>query len=69
MPHNRIRTFELHLMIGPVILGADTPVFEDRPAVSLRLIDIRKWEDSDNIFLQYEVCHCPIQTDERRNLK
>jgi len=60
---------ELHLMIGPVILGAGTPVFEDQLAVSLRLIDIRKWEDSDNILLQYEVCHCPIQTDEKRNLK
>jgi dihydrofolate reductase len=30
---------ELHLMIGPVVLGAGTPVFDGQPAVSLRLID------------------------------
>jgi dihydrofolate reductase len=47
---------ELHLMIGNVILGAGTPIFEGKPAVSLGLIDIRKWDDSDNVLVQYEVC-------------
>ncbi len=48
---------ELHLMIGNVILGAGTPLFEGKPAVSLRLIDIRKWDDSDNVLVRYEVRH------------
>ena len=48
---------ELHLMIGNVILGAGTPIFEGKPAVSLRLIDIYKWDDSDNVLVRYEVRH------------
>ncbi len=48
---------ELHLMIGPVILGAGTPIFEGKPAVSLRLIDMRKWDDSENVLVRYEVRH------------
>jgi dihydrofolate reductase len=48
---------ELHLMIGNAILGAGTPLFEGKPAVSLRLIDIRKWDDSDNVLVRYEVRH------------
>src|SRR5215203_1915609 len=46
---------ELHLMIGPVILGAGTPVFDDQSAVSLRLIDTRTWDGSGNVLVQYEV--------------
>ncbi len=46
---------ELHLMIGPVVLGAGTPVFDGQPAVSLRLIDTRTWEDSGNVLVRYEV--------------
>jgi dihydrofolate reductase len=46
---------ELHLMIGQVILGAGTPVFDGRPAVSLRLIDTRTWDGSDNVLVRYEV--------------
>jgi len=46
---------ELHLMIGPVILGAGTPLFEGQSAVSLRLIDMRKWDDSENVLIRYEV--------------
>jgi hypothetical protein len=26
-----------------------------RPPGSLRLVDVRKWDDSDNVLLQYEV--------------
>ena len=32
---------ELHLMVGSVIVGAGTPIFDGQPAVSLRLIDTR----------------------------
>jgi dihydrofolate reductase len=46
---------ELHLMIGQVILGAGTPVFDGQPAVSLRLIDTRMWDGSDNVLVRYEV--------------
>jgi dihydrofolate reductase len=46
---------ELHLMIGPVILGAGTPVFDDQSAVSLRLIDTRTWDGPGNVLVRYEV--------------
>ena len=46
---------ELHLMIGPVVLGAGTPVFDGKPPVSLRLIDARTWDGSGNVLVQYEV--------------
>jgi dihydrofolate reductase len=45
---------ELHLMIGPVVLGADTPLFDGQPAVSLRLIETRTWDGSGNVLLRYE---------------
>ena len=45
---------EIHLMIGPVLVGAGTPVFEGGPPVSLRLIDTRTWDDSGNILVRYE---------------
>jgi dihydrofolate reductase len=46
---------ELHLMIGPVVLGAGTPVFDGPPKASLRLIGTRTWEGSGNVLVQYEV--------------
>ena len=46
---------ELHLMIGPVVLGEGTPLFEGQSEVSLRLIDTRTWEGSGNVLVQYEV--------------
>jgi dihydrofolate reductase len=46
---------ELHFMMGPVVLGAGTPVFDEQPAVSLRLIDTRMWDGSGNVLLRYEV--------------
>src|SRR6266550_3333676 len=42
---------ELHLMIGQVIVGAGTPVFDGQPAVSLRLIDTRTWDGSGNVLV------------------
>jgi dihydrofolate reductase len=45
---------ELHLMIGPVILGAGTHIFDGRPAVSLRMIDTRTWEGSGIVLVRYE---------------
>jgi dihydrofolate reductase len=48
---------ELHLMVGSVILGAGTPIFDGQPAVSLRLIYTRTWEGSNNVLVRYEVRH------------
>lgn len=44
---------ELHLMVGPVVIGEGTPVFEGQPPVSLRLIDTRTWDGSDNVLVRY----------------
>jgi dihydrofolate reductase len=46
---------ELHLMVGPVIVGDGTPIFASKPEVSFRLIDLRKWDGSQNVLIQYEV--------------
>lgn len=48
---------EIHLMIGNIVLGEGVPVFIGKPDASLRLIDVRGWEDSDNIIARYEVLH------------
>jgi len=45
---------EVHLMIGPVLVGAGSPLFDGRPPVSLRLLDTRTWEDSGNVLARYE---------------
>ncbi|MCI0649653.1 MAG: dihydrofolate reductase family protein [Chloroflexi bacterium] len=45
---------ELHLMVGPVVLGAGTPLFDGRPAVTLRLMDTRTWDGSGIVLVRYE---------------
>jgi dihydrofolate reductase len=46
---------ELHLMIGPALLGGGTPVFEGSSSVALRLLDSRTLENSELVLLRYEV--------------
>lgn len=46
---------ELHPMIGPVVLGAGTPLFDGQPPSSPRLIDTRTWDGSENALSRYEV--------------
>jgi dihydrofolate reductase len=46
---------ELHLMIGPVVLGAGTPIFDRKPSASLRLIDTQTWKDSGLVLARYRV--------------
>lgn len=46
---------EIHLMVGPHVLGAGVPVFVGKPPASLRLLDTRTWEQSDNVLLRYAV--------------
>jgi dihydrofolate reductase len=48
---------EIHLLIGNLVLGQGIPVFVGKTPTSLRLIDTRRWEDSDNVLLRYEVPH------------
>jgi dihydrofolate reductase len=46
---------ELHLMIGPVVVGEGTPAFEGQPPVSLRRIDVRELDGSENVLVRYAV--------------
>jgi dihydrofolate reductase len=48
---------EVHLMIGNVIIGGGVRAFVGNPDAALQLVDIRRWEDSDNVLVQYEVRH------------
>ncbi len=48
---------EIHLMIGNRVLGQGVSVFAGKTSASLRLLDTRRWENSDNILLRYEVAH------------
>jgi dihydrofolate reductase len=48
---------EIHLLIGNLVLGQGVPVFVGKTPTSLRLIDTRRWEDSDNVLLRYEIPH------------
>jgi dihydrofolate reductase len=46
---------ELHLMVGPVVLGAGTPAFVQAQPAPFRLIETRRWEGSSNLLFQYAV--------------
>lgn len=48
---------EIHLLIGNRILGQGVPAFAGNTSASLRLIETRRWEDSDSVLLRYEVLH------------
>ena len=46
---------ELHLITGPVVVGAGTPMFVGQPGDNLRLIDTFTWDGSGNVLIRYEV--------------
>ncbi|TDU86650.1 dihydrofolate reductase [Kribbella voronezhensis] len=48
---------ELHLMVGPVVLGGGTTAFADGDVPPLTLIDTRRSEGSDNLLLRYAVAN------------
>jgi dihydrofolate reductase len=44
---------ELHLMLGAVVVGGGTPIFDGPPPGSLRLADTRRFDGSDNLLVRY----------------
>jgi dihydrofolate reductase len=46
---------ELHLMIGPGVVGEGVPAFEAVPSTSLSLLGTRTWEGSSLLLTQYAV--------------
>jgi dihydrofolate reductase len=46
---------ELHLMVGPVVLGGGTPIFTTPVAAPLQLLDTRTWDGSANLLVRYAV--------------
>jgi dihydrofolate reductase len=46
---------ELHLAIFPIIGGTGVPLFETRPAVALKRIGLRTWDESGIIVAQYAI--------------
>ncbi|TDE38564.1 dihydrofolate reductase family protein [Actinomadura sp. 6K520] len=44
---------ELHLMIGPAVLGAGTPVFQGPAPISLRLLESRTLPDSSLVLTRH----------------
>jgi dihydrofolate reductase len=46
---------EIHLMVGPAVLGSGTSAFEGGLRVPLRLLDARTLDDSALVLLRYQV--------------
>lgn len=46
---------EIHLLVGHLALGEGIPAF--KTAAALRLVETRRWPDSDSVLLRYEVPH------------
>ena len=46
---------ELHLMVGPCLVAGDHHAFAEVPASAARLLDVRRWEGSENVLLSYAV--------------
>lgn len=44
---------EVHLMVGPVVLAGGVPAFEGTTAAALTLIEVRRFDGSQNVVLRY----------------
>lgn len=45
----------LSLMVGPQLVNGDRPVFANTPATDLRLRNVTRYADSENIVLDYDI--------------
>ena len=48
---------ELHILVGPGALGSGIPTFSNPVEQELRLLDVRRMEDSQLVTLRYAVSH------------
>lgn len=55
LAHNLVD--ELHLIVGPVVLGGGTPAFATPPRGSLHLLAVRTWENPANVLATYKIIH------------
>ncbi|MCR6488677.1 dihydrofolate reductase family protein [Amycolatopsis sp. OK19-0408] len=46
---------EFYLMIGPKLVAGDVPVFDGAPVTDLRLVDVKRFADSESVVLHYAV--------------
>lgn len=46
---------ELHLVTFPLIAGSGVALFDDKPAVALKLLGTRVWEESGNVLMRWRV--------------
>jgi dihydrofolate reductase len=46
---------ELHLVTFPLIAGSGVPLFDAKPAVALKLLETRVWEESGNVLMRWRV--------------
>ncbi|GAA5028890.1 dihydrofolate reductase family protein [Microbacterium fluvii] len=46
---------ELHLVTFPLIAGGGVALFDERPAVALKLLETRVWEESGNVLMRWRV--------------
>lgn len=56
---------ELHVMIGPAVLGAGTPAFEGQARMPLRLLEARTLDGSSLVLLRYSVDANPAKRARR----
>lgn len=46
---------ELHLVTFPLIGGGGVSLFDGRPAVALKLVETRTWEEAGNVLMRWRV--------------
>jgi hypothetical protein len=46
---------ELHLVTFPLIAGSGVPLFDAKPAVALKLLETRVWEESGSVLMRWRV--------------